>query len=1011
MTRLTMNRLTGLPTLRIDPATSIPFSYRDEAMAGAGGDTIATALFAAGVRIFSRSLKYHRPRGLYSLDGVCANTMMRVDGVPNLMAETVPLAAGMTVEAQNFKGTPDSDRLGFLDRLDWAMPAGFYYRLMHKPAALWPRAAEAIRKLAGLGVIEPEHRTPGRYDKIFLNAEVCVVGGGPAGMRAALAAARRGARVVLLERRPWLGGFFDHRIRPSGDGTPLCRRARELAAAVEAEPNIRLFLRTSLIGVYGDRLATAFEVGDGSQPFEERYVEIRAAGIVVATGCIERPLLFENNERPGVMQVACAHRLAHTYGLRPGRRAVFSVGDDLGLECAADLADLGVDVAWVAEARPDGHDSALVGRLEERGVRFRPGWVATEAKGRKLVRGAVLRPIAGTDSVSVSCDLLVAGAGTSPLTAPLTMAGGRLAFDRHTGCFLPGSLPAGMRVAGRITGLVDPAAIEASGRVAGLAAVADCGEPGIDVADDLRAATQALASLPGAARGCSLVTAPGSGRKAFVCFDEDATVKNVRQAVARGFDVPELIKRFAAVSLGPGQGGIPGHNLPLLVAENRGLPPETLRPTTSRAPMVPVAMATLAGSNHDMCKRTPLHETQDLPGAIFRRIGAWQRVRYFTGDLTCREEIANVRSNVGMLDASTLGKFRLWGPNALDALQRVYVSDMSKLRRGRVKYSAMCNDDGCVVDDGVVVKRGENEYYLTTSSGRAGKTIEWFRYHTRYDDWDFKLVNLTDATGVINLAGPNARRVLEAVTDADVGNLAFRFSRYRELTVAGTIPVRAMRLGFVGELCFELHVAASYAQSLWELLAEAGADLGIRNFGVEAQNVMRMEKGHLIIGSETEQRTTLHDVGLGFLWYRDKPEAKTVGAVALRQTENQPNRLKLVGFEMHHPSGGTSRLSPSGGTSHLSPSGGTPHLSPSGGTSYSPRDGSIIVDERIRGWVCIARYSHALGKSIGMALVDQSLAAEGTPLEIFEDGCGGKLRLAHVVQLPFYDPQGLRMRM
>jgi len=408
--------------------------------------------------------------------------------------------------------------------------------------------------------------------------------------------------------------------------------------------------------------------------------------------------------------------------------------------------------------------------------------------------------------------------------------------------------------------------------------------------------------------------------------------------------------------------------------------PESASPTTMRAPMVPVSMATLAGSSHDMCKRTPVHESQKLPGAIVRRIGVWRRVRYFSDDLRCRAEVRNVRTNVGMLDGSSLGKFRLWGPDALRALQRIYVSDMAKLQPGRVKYSAMCNDDGCLVDDGVVIKRAENEYYLTTSTGRAGQTVEWFRYHTRYDGWDFKMVNLTDALGVINLSGPNARTVLERVTDADVSNETFPFSGYREFILLGRVPARVMRLGFVGELSYELHVPSSYMQAVWDGVAAAGADLGIANFGVEAQNIMRMEKGHLIIGSESEQRTTLNDLGLGFLWSRSKPEARTVGSVALAQTLEQPDRLKLVGFRMDDP-------------------------------EHTPRDGSIVVDERIRGWVCVARNSEALSQSVGMALVDEPLSAEGTALRIYEDGCRGRLALAHVISMPFYDPAGARIRM
>jgi sarcosine oxidase subunit alpha len=313
------------------------------------------------------------------------------------------------------------------------------------------------------------------------------------------------------------------------------------------------------------------------------------------------------------------------------------------------------------------------------------------------------------------------------------------------------------------------------------------------------AAKQAVSALPGPERGCKLVTAPVKGRKSFICFDEDATVKSVKQAIDKGFDVPELVKRFAGVGLGPGQGGIPGHNLPLFVAKYTASI-NTPVPTTVRPPLVPTFLATYAGYNHHMFKHTPLHDSQKADGGIFRNIGVWQRARYFSEDYDCKEEILNVRNNVGMLDGSTLGKFRIHGPDALKALQRVYVSDMSKVKEGRIKYSAMCNDDGCVIDDGVVVKLGENDYYFTTSSGRAGQTVEWIRYHTRFDGWDFSLVNLTDAMGVINISGPNTRKVLAKVVDIDLSNDAFPFSGYREFTIKDTIFVRAMRLGFVGEL-------------------------------------------------------------------------------------------------------------------------------------------------------------------------------------------------------------------
>ncbi|GBC61456.1 glycine cleavage T protein [Desulfonema ishimotonii] len=973
-----MNRLNHLPTLRIRPEKKVSVIYRGNTYEGFEGDTVATTLYASGVRIFGRSLKYHRPRGLYSLDGECSNTMMAVDGMPNVRTENTLARSGMNVEAQNVVGKPEADLMGFMDKMSPAMPAGFYYKMFHKPAKIWPIAIRQIRKAAGLGVLAPDFEMKGKFDEIFPKADVCVIGGGPAGMNAALAAAEQGLRVILMESRPWLGGFFEYRAAAGEDGTPLYEHARALAKKVEETPNIRVFTGTSMVGAYNNNLITAFQRGGDDDVFDERYVEVRAESVVVATGCIERPLLFENNEKPGVMQVGCAHRLARTYGLLPGKAAVFSIGHDLGLEAAIDLSDLGLKVLCVADVREDGQDPALVAGLEKRGIPFYTGWTAASANGQKMLKSVTLTTVNGKRSREFACDTLVASAGLTPVNGPFTLLHAKLKYDNHTGFFLPGNMPEKCHMAGRIAGLHDAAAVETSGWLAGLRAAADCGAT---TNDAVRTAAEKLAGLPGPVRGSKFVIAPVKGKKTFICFDEDTTVKNIDQAMSDGFDVPELIKRFTSAGTGPGQGGIPGHNLPLYVAHTQESPDLAPRPTTMRSPLVPTLLATYAGTNHAMSKRTPVHESQTWAGGVMETVGVWKRARRFSDDKTARAEIENVRNNVGMLDASTLGKFRLFGPDALKALERVYVSNMSKVAEGRIKYSAMCNEDGCVIDDGVVTKIGENDYYLTTSTGRAGATAEWFRYHTRFDGWDFSIVNLTDAYGVINLAGPNARKVLEKVTDADVSDAAFPFSAYREFSIRDAIPVRAMRLGFVGELSYEFHVPASLMQSLWDILEEAGAEFGIRKFGLEAQGTLRMEKGHVILGSESEQRTTLHDIGMGFLWYRKKPDAKTVGAVALHQTEKQTGRLKLVGFKMENPSVGT------------------------------PRDGSPVVDSKVRGYVCTARYSFALGEPVGMALVDDDLAANGNRIGIFEDGCNGDLKYAKVVPMHFYDPEGKRMKM
>jgi sarcosine oxidase, subunit alpha len=973
-----MNRLEHLPTLRIDPRHKIVIHYNGRDFEGYDGDTVASLLYAGGERLFSRSLKYHRPRGLYSMDAECSNTLMRVDGRPNINTENTLARHGMTVAPQNVPGSLRRDPLGLLDRLSFAMPAGFYYKVFHKPARLWPLALKGIRRAAGLGKLDPHAVFNDRCDEIYPNTDVCVVGGGVAGLSAALAAAQYGLRVILLEARPHLGGFCDYRTRADGQGTLLYQKARELAAKARAAPNIRIFTQAPAVGAYADNLITAFQRGSAHDDFDLRYIEIRAAGVVVATGCIERPLLFESNERPGVMQIGCAHRLLHTYGILPARNAVFSVAHDLGLETAIDLCDQGVEVRCVADARDDGHDPALVAALRERGIPLWRGWMAREAHGRPFLKGVTLSTISGTGTKRLACELLVASAGLTPLTGLVTLAGGQLAYDDHTGFFLPHDLPSKMRVCGRIKGLHDPASLTADGALAGLQAAADCGR---DTAGEIAHAAVRLAESKGAPRGSKRVTAPVGGSKTFVCFDEDGTLKNVRQAMHQGFDVPELIKRFTSIGTGPGQGGIPGHNLPLLVADTQDSPDPGPRPTTVRPPLVATPIAAYVGAGHDMSKRTPVHQMQAAAGAKMERVGEWHRARRFCADPAVRAEIVAVRTHVGLLDASTLGKFRIFGPDAVKALQRVYIGDMSGTALYRTQYAAMCNEDGCVIDDGVVIKTGENDFYITTSTGRAGMTAEWFRYHTRFDGWDYHIVNLTDAYGVINVAGPDARRVLGALTDDDISNAAFPFSTCRELTLHGGIAARTLRLGFVGELSYELHVPASCMPVVWRMLEAAGRPLGILNFGLEAQNTLRMEKGHVILGSESEQRTVLHDLGLGFLWCRTKPESKTVGAAALEHTIDQKGRLKLVGFKMENPLG------------------------------RPPRDGSLIVDTRIRGYVCTARYSDTLAEPVGMALVEDTLAPIGTRLGIFEDGCGGTLLHATVAPMPFYDPRGVRMRM
>ena len=991
--RLPPGRLPPGPTCRVDFSRPLDFTFLGRGVRGFAGDTVASALYAAGVRVFGRSLKYHRPRGLYSLEGESSNTFMAIDGVPNECAETTVLRAGMSVRAQNVRGDPRTDFFGIINPFDRLMPAGFYYRLFHRPYSMWPLFQNGLRRMAGTGVLDPtrEYTRDGLRAERYMNAEVAIVGGGAAGMSAALAAAESGLRVCLFERRPWLGGHLAWRVRDF-EGEPLYRRAEALAAQVQAAENVKVFTSSPVTGVWGENLVTGFTIGAEDDPFRECHWECRAKTVVVAAGCMDRPLVFNHNDHPGVMQAGAAWRLARTYAVKPGEVAAFSVGDDLSLEAAVDLADLGVEIRGVADAREAGRqDPELVAALEDRGIPVLPGWAASRTMGRKRVKACEMRPPSGGGSSHFQCDLLVANAGMQPRIGALATAKAKLAYCAHTHSYQPAELPPGVFAAGSMTGLRDPRSIEASGGLAGYRAVAYCtGGTAVADADAMARAKRDANALPGPVAGCDIRHGPdiGRGAKAFVDLDEDGTYKNVKESAAQGFDVPELAKRFGGFGLGPGQYRVTGQNLAMIMADLRGDPVETATATTVRPPLGPPSLATLAGPGHDLQKRTPLHTEQAAQGAIFRRAGPWQRARYFREDLTCRDEVRNVRNNVGILDSSPLGKFRIFGPDALHALQRVYISDMTTAHPGRCKYSAMCNDMGQLIDDGVVVQEGENDYYFTTSSGRAGTTVEWFRFHTRHDGWDYNLVNLTDALGSLNIAGPNARRVLQRVTSDDISNDALPYMACRRITVGDGVQARCLRLGFVGELSFELHAPSSYCRYLWDLLMDAGADLAIRPFGLEAQYCLRAEKGHIIIGAESEQRVTLTDIGMGWMWDRRDTASKKVGAPALLACAKQPGRMKLVGFRVDEGQG-------------------------SARDGKSPRDGAVVVDGgEVVGYVCTTRRSDTLGWQYGMALVRDGHAAQGATISLQEEEKPGeRATFSATVQSPhFHDPKGTRLR-
>ncbi len=882
------------------PAASdgpISFTFDGESVAAAPGQSVAAALYAAGVRVFSRSFKYHRPRGLLCVSGDCPNCLMDVDGRPNVRTCVEPARHGLVVRPQHAWPSLDTDVFRAFDGLDRFLPVGFYYKAFHKPRWLWPLFEHAVRRLAGLGKIDVRAAPRVEATAEHLHADVCVVGAGPSGLRAAAEAADAGHDVLLLERQPRPGGRLLY------DGSDAGPRD-ELLALAEGRPRLRVMCDAPVFGLYEGNLLGAFQ-GD-------RLLKIRARQVVVCTGSRQRPFVFHKNDLPGIFLGAGVQRLARLYGVVAGTRAVVLTDHDGGQALAADLGTLGIDVAAVVDTRRGQTVVGAVGNSRLRAVR-----VATL-----------------TSVQEIACDLLCMA--SRPLPANELLLQGGMRFRREGGRW---------RLAGDVPGL------RAAGGAAGSA------EEEADAGDD------ATAFLP---------QVRPADRKRFVCLCEDVTEKDLRQAVAEGFDHVETLKRYSTAGMGPCQGKVCGVTTSEACALLTGRPVGSVGTTTSRPPVVPVELAVLAADRkHQPVRRTPLHHWHDARGARWIDAGLWKRPESY-GDVAA--EVAAVRTAVGLIDVSTLGKIEVVGPDAAELLERVFLNRWADLKPGRVRYGAMCNEDGVLFDDGVGVYLAPDRFFLSATTGNADAVFQWLELWRMTWRLDVAVLNRTTEMAAMNLAGPRARDVLARLTALDVSPAAFPYMGFREAEVAG-VPCRLLRIGFVGEVGYEIHAPAPHAASLWEALHDAGKESGLRPFGVEAQRVLRLEKGHLILGVDTDALSYPLDAGLEGLVRFDKPLFH--GRAPLLRLRAMPPRNRLVGFRM------------------------------ADGGPVPPEGCQVVEAGRPAGRVTSARFSPTLRCGLGLAWVP---AAKATPGSRFLVRWNGADVPAVVAPLPFYDPEGKRLR-
>lgn len=943
----------------IDRTRRVRFTFDGKPYQGFAGDTLASALLANGVDVVARSFKYHRPRGIVAFGADEPNALVQIGedakAEPNSKATQIELTDGMAVASQNRWPSLGFDIGAINDLLAPLLPAGFYYKTFKWPAKAWPLYEKWIRKAAGMGRV-PRGADPDVYETRYTHTDILIIGGGIAGLAAAERAAANGLGVVLIDDGADFGGV------PAAEpveGREHGEWVGMIVARLAAAANVTLLPRTTAAGHYDGQLVMAVERRTGAGARERRHM-IVADRIILATGCMERPLPFENNDRPGIMVAQAAHRYLIGHGVAAGRRALLYANHDRAYDAIFALQDAGVEIAAVVDQRPR-LPEALETRLGARGIRSFCGHRVLKAVGKRRVTRVTVAPLNGQGKRSaqtIGCDLVLVSGGYTPVTQIFTHAGGTLQWDSDRDAFLP-----------------DPESgpLQAVGSCAGEWHVDGCLEMGRAAAENWR--------LP-PARAIAAMAKPilATGGRTFIDLQNDVTSAGIRLAAREGYRRIEHAKRYTTLGMGTDQGRLAGLNGVSILAEAQGLETAAIGNSRPRPPFGPVTFGVMAGPFVGKMmmptRTTPMDEWHRSHGAVMGNVGIWRRPQLYLREGESEleaviRETRSVRSRVGMTDVSTLGKIDLKGPDVGKLLDFVYINGFARLKPGACRYGIMLREDGMVFDDGTVTRLSDDHWFMTTTTGNAEQVLAHLEHVRQIDlpDLDVTITLVSDQWGAMAIAGPEARHLLAAlVPDFDCSNDGLPFMRMAQGRLAG-IPARILRVSFSGELAYEIYVPASRTPDMWRAILTAGEPMDLCVYGTEAMMALRIEKGLFVPGFEADGRTTPDDLGVGQMVSQSKD---FVGRCSLgREAFRQPDRRQLVGIMTLDPAAEIPRGSQ---IVHKAPGDGiTPMLGPVTSIAYS------VALERWIGLALVAGGRSMIGRH---CIAAAPLAGQIVPVQI-----------------------------